>query len=585
MKTNLSALTKRLLKSKIFLKNFICLMVIQSILFSVFSLVIFSQSRSILEKESTASSQYQLEETSQAVDNQLRDMRYIAATLDTNAMVNALFSYRNPESIYDSSFYSTIQEILKSYVNGFPYIDSIYLYSEYSDVILTTTERTSASHFTDTNWLDMLDETEEAFQIFFRAKNNSFPFVLCVMKPLLVNGYHAAIVINLNLELLPQLEEIQSDPYQEIYLISAEEEILYRSRQRELTEPLSLIPELSHFVSQEEAFTLLVNQSSKPYTYSQIPSSLYPWYYVTVTYLLEYASQLSLTRALFVALFCSLFCAVFLLSFLLSMRSVKPIQNLLQLIQNPEETFSSELYNDAEIGYLADQITSYIQKNQDLTQELSLRLNVLNQTKILALQSQINPHFLFNTLNMIHIQESEALGYDHRIPHLTLELSRLMRYAFESTDLVSLKTELQFTKMYVDILKERYGEKLYVAYDIDEEVLSAKVPKLFIQPVIENAVFHGLAEKMDENSSLLITCRKEGSDCIAAVKDNGVGMSEETLRKLREYLKMDSPMKKNIGIKNVATRMSLLYGEAFRTEVESAEGEGSTVTFRFPIMQ
>lgn len=585
MKTNLSALTKRLLKSRIFLKNFICLMIIQSILFSIFSLVIFSQSRSILEKESTASSQYQLEGISQAVDNQLRDMRYIAATLDTNTMVNALFSYRNPESIYGNSFYSTIQEILKSYVNGFPYIDSIYLYSEYSDVILTATDKSSIPYFTDTNWLDMLDETEEAFQIFFRAKNNSFPFVLCVMKPLLVNGYHEAIVINLNLELLPQLEEIQSDPYQEIYLISAEEEILYRSRQRELTEPLSLFPELSHFVPQEEGFTRLVNQSSRPYTYSQIPSSRYPWYYVTVTYLLEYASQLSLTRALFVALFCSLFCAVFLLSFLLSMRSVKPIQNLLQLIQNPEETLSSELYSDADIGYLADQITSYIQKNQDLTQELSLRLNVLNLTKILALQSQINPHFLFNTLNMIHIQESEALGYDHQIPHLTLELSRLMRYAFESIDLVNLETELQFTKMYVDILKERYGDKLHVTYDIDEEVLSAKVPKLFIQPIIENAVFHGLAKKMAENSSLLITCRKEGNDCIAAVKDNGVGISEETLSRLREYLKTDSPLRKSIGIKNIATRMSLLYGEAFRMEIESTEGEGSTVTLRFPIMQ
>lgn len=304
-----------------------------------------------------------------------------------------------------------------------------------------------------------------------------------------------------------------------------------------------------------------------------------------VTYLQEYTSRLSSFRALFTTVVFALLCAVFLLSFLFSMRSVKPIRNLIELFQNPEGALSSEIYSDSEIGYIADQVTSYIQTNQALTDELSARLNLLNQTKLLALQSQINPHFLFNSLSMIYIQESEELGYDHRIPKLTADLSRLLRYAIESTDLVPLETELEFTKMYINILRERYNNKPIVVYDIDQATFQAKVPKLFIQPIIENAVFHGLAEHMNEQSTLTLSCHQEEHICVLSVKDNGVGMKPEVLAELKETLKESVPLKNSIGIKNVVTRMNLLYGEEFNIDIESTEGEGSVFILRFPFLE
>ena len=297
------------------------------------------------------------------------------------------------------------------------------------------------------------------------------------------------------------------------------------------------------------------------------------------------ASMLSSSRALLSALLFALFCAILLIAFLFSLRSVKPIRNLLALLQNPQNTLSRDLYNDREICYIADQITSYIQQNQMLSDELTARLSLLNETKLLALQSQINPHFLFNTLNTIHIQESEALGYDHKIPKITLSLSRLLRYAIESTDLVSLETELNFTKMYVSILQERYGGKLNVIYDIRPDALKARVPKLFVQPIIENAIFHGLAENMDEHSTLTLFCRQEDSLCAVTVSDNGAGMSADTLARLRAALSDASPMKGSIGLKNTVTRMNLLYGESFSISIDSTPDHGSTFTLRFPFIQ
>lgn len=577
----LSAMTKRLMKSRMFLQNFLCLMGILICIFLVFALFIFSQSRNTLKNEFTVASQYKLEETAQEIDRHINDMKYIIATLDTNNMVRALFFHQNPEVIYDD-YYRKLQEILTAYVYAFPSIDSIYLYSEYTDTILSHSIQSNFEHFEDTNWINYLSANENGFHIFFRALKGNFPYVLTILKQLEINGHQAVIIINVDLRNLVQLAQINEEPYQSVYLISDNSQILFRNGQQALTEPLDTIPELLNFRTDTDYYTELVENSTKPYTYTQIHSAEYPWNYVMVTHLQEYTSRISNFKAMFIAIVFSLFCAVFLLSFLFSMRSVKPIRNLLQLLQAPEQAMAPELYSDKEIAYIADQITSNIQKNQALSDELSARLNLLNQTKLLALQSQINPHFLFNTLNMIHIQESEALGYDHKIPKLTLGLSRLLRYAIESTDLVSLETELEFTRMYIDILKNRYGNKPVVVYDIDASVYHAKVPKLFIQPIIENAVFHGLAENMNENSMLTLSCHQEDNFCILSVKDNGVGMKPEVLTSLKETLKENVPLKGSIGIKNVVTRMNLLYGEDFSIEIESTEGQGSIFTLHFP---
>lgn len=574
----------RLLKSRLFVQNFLFLMGIMTLMFSSFALFTYRQSAAILENEFTASSQYRLEVTAQAIDNHLMDMRYIAATLDTNKMVQAFFAYQDPELIYDD-FYGRVQENLRAYVNGYSSIDSIYLYSGVSGNILSANERTNISYFSDQNWMAYFTENPEDFTVFFRAKNDAYPYVLCIMKQLRINGQDAAIVINLNLGKLSHLAQISNEPYQEIFLVSDDGEILFRHHQRELAEPLSTIPELSCFSRRQDTFSTLINNDTRPFTYTQVHSTRYPWSYITVTHLQEYTAMLSSSRALLMALFSVLFCTTLLIAFCFSLRSVKPIQNLLALLKNPQDTLSREMYNDKEIAYIADQITSYIQQNQALSDELTARLNLLNETKLLALQSQINPHFLFNTLNTIHIQESEALGYDHKIPRTTLALSRLLRYAIESTDLVSLETELGFTRMYISILQERYGNKLNVIYDIDHEALKVRVPKLFIQPVIENAIFHGLAENMKEHSTLTLSCHQEEGMCCVSVRDNGVGMPPDTLEHLRLVLSDAFPLKGSIGLKNTVTRMNLLYGEDFSITIDSTPGKGSVFTLRFPFIQ
>ena len=235
-----------------------------------------------------------------------------------------------------------------------------------------------------------------------------------------------------------------------------------------------------------------------------------------------------------------------------------------------------------EVQDISRQIIGYVEQNKALSDELAKGLNVLNETKILALQSQINPHFLFNTLNMIYTYECDELGFKHELPLLTLSLSKLLHYAFESTDLVSMDTELEFTKLYLNLMLRRHNHRFRVIYDFKPETLSVKVPKLFIQPIAENAIFHGLTESHKLDSYLKLSARLEGHSCIVEVSDNGIGMDAETLKALQTISDEQNPQGRGIGLKNTVIRMKLLYGEAFSMTVSSEEGIGSSFVLRFP---
>lgn len=571
----------RIIKSKFFLFNFLSLMGILTIIFLIFAFSLFSQSRTTIKNEFTSASEYALETTVSEVDRHVKDVRYIIATLDTNNIIRSFFSSKNPEYIY-GDYQMKIQEILKAYVNGFPSIDSVYLYSMINKTIITPTLQSKSAFFDDSDWIENIENAEDGFSIFFRKKNGLYPFFLTVAKKLTIDGHQAAVIVNVNLHNFSALQKITNNPYQEIFLISDEGDIVFRNGQEDSFESIDLVPELVNYQPKLNTYSDLIENGS-PYVFLQKKSETNPWTFVMITHLQEYTEKVSSSRALFFTVAFCLFLAVFLIVFFLCLRIAAPTFELIQLLDNSEQPIEDDLYSSEEIEYIAKRITDYIQQNKTLSDELNNRLNTLNQTKLLALQSQINPHFLFNTLNMIHIQECETLGYDHKIPEITLKLSRLLHYAIESTDLSPLESELEYTKMYTDILQNRFDGKPQVIYAIDQSVVQTKVPKLFIQPIVENAVYHGLSESIDENSKLIIKVKRIDDNCILEVRDNGTGIPPDTLQRLRDSLSDSASIKNSIGIKNVYTRMALLYGKSFDLQIESILGEGTTFRFSFPL--
>lgn len=194
------------------------------------------------------------------------------------------------------------------------------------------------------------------------------------------------------------------------------------------------------------------------------------------------------------------------------------------------------------------------------------------EAEIAFLRSQIKPHFLYNTLSSI---AALCIDEPHKAGELTIDLSQYLRSSFDFKQLDSLTTienELELVKTYINIEKVRFGARLHVEYDVDAN-LDIRIPPLILQPLVENAIRHGLMSKL-RGGTVKISVKQEADASVSfAVEDNGCGMSET---KREEILKPDVN-KKGVGLWNISQRIQLQYGTSIR--IESAEGIGTKIFF------
>ncbi len=203
---------------------------------------------------------------------------------------------------------------------------------------------------------------------------------------------------------------------------------------------------------------------------------------------------------------------------------------------------------------------------------------LLLQARMEALQNQINPHFLFNTLNSV----SSLVRFDpDTARELIIKLANILRRLLHSSDAFApLREELEFIDNYLDIEVVRFGrDKLRVVKELDPPSLEAMVPSMLLQPLVENSIKHGLASKI-EGGSIYLRSRLTDSHLIIEVEDDGVGMGAANLLERPTGLGGTG-----IGMANVAERLKVLYGDTARMTIDSHEGKGTLVRLRLPVLQ
>lgn len=219
-------------------------------------------------------------------------------------------------------------------------------------------------------------------------------------------------------------------------------------------------------------------------------------------------------------------------------------------------------------------------------------------TEIALLRSQVNPHFLYNTLTMICGMAAE--GMTDEIISVTGALSRIFRYSIKGSDMVTLQEEMDIVRAYLMIQKERFGERFTVQYDFWDNSLSCLIPKMIVQPLVENAIVHGLEKSLKPGQLRIGAGRNPEHGYLAIwIYDTGVGMPEDKLKELRDALS-HLPGKKQggngaaysemqqiiahegIGILNVNSRMVLYYGTDYTLLIDSEEGVGTNIQIRVP---
>ena len=250
----------------------------------------------------------------------------------------------------------------------------------------------------------------------------------------------------------------------------------------------------------------------------------------------------------------------------------------------PRATFSLESTNPWVILAIYATSVMVIGTELKIWNGVRIQIKLEEQERLLlsarmeALQNQINPHFLFNTLNSV----SSLVRFDpDTARELIIKLANILRRLLNSSDaFVPLREELEFIDNYLDIEVVRFGrDKLQVVKDLEPASLDVMVPSMLLQPLVENSIKHGLASKI-EGGSIYLRSRMSDSRLIIEVEDDGVGMASAHLLEPPSGLGGTG-----IGMANVAERLKVLYGDAAKMTIDSHEGKGTLVRLRLPVLQ
>ena len=272
---------------------------------------------------------------------------------------------------------------------------------------------------------------------------------------------------------------------------------------------------------------------------------------------------------------------VFLSSFLLTHMISHPIQSLVKAMKDFEadaEEFSYQpVHGSKEMIALSDSFGHMVGRIQDLMEKVRREEITLRKTELKALQAQINPHFLYNTLDAIGWMCEEERSKD--AVEMVNALARLFRISIsKGHELIPIGKEVEHARSYLMIQNFRYKNQFTYSFDIEEECLPYLCNKITLQPIIENAIYHGINRMVDEGE-ISIRIYGEGDDIVFSVSDNGVGMSKEQCGNI---LKSEPGDQTGIGIKNVNDRIKIYFGEEYGITIESEPDEGTCVSIRMP---
>lgn len=275
-----------------------------------------------------------------------------------------------------------------------------------------------------------------------------------------------------------------------------------------------------------------------------------------------------------------------LVSILLSSGITGPLHRLSLLMQEvPKGNFNvkATVKGNDEVAQLSNSFNIMVREMDRLIKQLEEEHKMREKAHLDALQAQINPHFLFNTLN--GIKWLATLNGAGNVSQMIAALGKLLETTLgKNEEMIPLSEEIKCVDSYVLLQKMRYGDKFDVQYNIDDEILSYRVPRLILQPLVENAIIHGF-EDIESGGIIIINGRKQLDSMLIEVVDNGKGISAE---KVSGILKGSNDKKgrfSNIGLNNVNDRIELHFGSDYGLTISSHEGIGTTVQMRLPLSE
>lgn len=393
------------------------------------------------------------------------------------------------------------------------------------------------------------------------------------------------LYININSSYLDGvIHETKLEEGSRIYLVDKEQKnFAYNPYEEEiftdkLGEYLELMTEEYQYIRTEGDY----------YIYSQIPGSSWMVLEKIPSFYLEnsYRSIRNITLAVIGVGIVLLGILYYLYSKKMN-RPIRTLKEAMEQIQKGKLDTRVQINSNDEIGFLSRGLNSMTEKLQMHIRKVYVAEIKQREAEIEALKTQIRPHYLYNTLDVIRM--TAITNDDDQTAEMLDGLSGQLKYLIgNARDRVTLQAELDSVRNYFKIIRVRYENKMTLEIDVPENLLDLEVPQLVLQPIVENSVKYGLRPKEGGNGVVAIRGEIQEAFLELTIMDNGVGMSEERLRYIQKLLedeteKCQEEESSGIGIKNVYERIKLIFGEEYRIEISSFENIGTIVKYRLPV--
>ena len=567
--------------NSIFLRTFLFITALTVIPFIVLSIMFYSNTLKNIREEITLENSYIFDNSVNIIDQTLMEVDTLTSSLASNESTQ-LYTINNVST--DS--FKTISRLAKTLPIIYRYIDSIYIYSEPTDTVIMDNNSIPLSDLSDTDWINAYRAvTSPKGTIIPRSKNNVYPQLITIIKPIYVaDEKKGAIIMNINAQSI--YNSMLYQHYKDdrlFFLINADNKIIISS-------------ELSYFNTYPDNIglnTLTIESNPKNSVYEindknyvvlSGDSTISDYKYISAYPLELYEHKLSTMKLQIIGILLLLMIIIFILAYVASVRSYSPLNEIISFLDNsqpPADSIEEEDKN--ELMYIINSIQTHINDKTKMAEILEERMKLLRKSQYDMLQTQINPHFLYNTLETINWMAYNMSNSENPVSKSLINLASFFRNTLTSGYFVSIENEIKCTKEYVNILALRYGDLFDIEWDIDESILSYTIIKICLQPIIENAVYHGIKQKNDKGL-IKIKGLCDDNNIILIVSDDGVGIEKDDLDELNKTLSETSftNEKSHIGLSNVNQRIKIIFGDSYGIHVESTVGVGTDVYVTIP---
>lgn len=477
-------------------------------------------------------------------------------------------------------FTNELYNILSAVKLSSNYLESIYLYSGKNKYVFSLKNSNYIDIFFDSGWLMRYNEHKTPVSVYSDTINN-VPYIRIVYEAAATNSTtpDGLLIFNINGQQLADTLFGKENTSDEAYILSD------KNGDTVFSYALNKKNGNSHINDTNCNSEYKISESDgKRMIYSELPQyglSLCSSYDIN-----EMTGKRINNNTIIAG-----FAVIVLLSILFSFFSAMYLYNsIIQIISNLEK----KLYlsdntgfkaTSNEISYINNKIVELMDKSGNLEQELINKNSEFRKLQAISLQSQIRPHFIFNTLNAISAVMMKISKGDNEASRMIKLLSEILRVNLCTPECITtVSQEIEYTKKFVEIEKIKCLNSFDVIWDIDEEISECKIIKLTLQPIIENAIEHGIKPIIGKkDGEIKVTSKKDGDSIVITVSDNGAGISEDRLKEIKKDLYEEKfPDSKNIGLMNVNKRTKLIFGKLYGIGIESNNGT-TTVTYTIPL--